>query len=409
MTATRISRQVGFLYYLSHDLVLTLSSWPELRATFHDFTQVIDEWRAELVDCASFKSDGATCSTCGNTESAKRQLQEVQLSVNKQLERLNQLQDIASSLERDILRVLDKSKQHVDRMIPRAMLVERAILCVSELSQLFNHLRKLADIRIQDTNAQRAITQNCAMNAAILYILEAAICSYVPDLSAAKDDETVRNLKSLFSHLECDGSDVEGFLRDCYFLEDAEVRATGFSHGKMAERLRARIQTDLSRYQQAATTQRELVSAKSNLITLLESTLAKEQNCAGKGTITSSVSRLFFLDYGRVETSSWQSLKQEIMDTEDHIRTAKLELLELRAKFTRLQTLVLKLERGWEFARDDKLFKLLIVDYSGPLFPREHSKEFADNMLKYAAQTSNKTLAKMIDILFGKEANFSLH
>ncbi|KAL5494842.1 hypothetical protein ACEPAI_304 [Sanghuangporus weigelae] len=142
---------------------------PDLRATFHDFTEIVDEWRVEIADKESAEDIGTACATCGNKEGVKRQTQDLQSLIDKQLQLLGQLEEKASTLERGILEVIERSKRHVGLMCPRTQLVERAVL--------------------GDVYAKDAITFIRVSSFVTRCILDATICTFFPDLSAVREDD----------------------------------------------------------------------------------------------------------------------------------------------------------------------------------------------------------------------------
>ncbi|KAL5533833.1 hypothetical protein ACEPAG_293 [Sanghuangporus baumii] len=364
-------------------------SQSDLRATFNDFAEIVDEWRVEIADNKSAEDIGTVCATCGNKEGVKRQTQDLQSLIDKQLQLLGQFEEKASTLRRGIREVIERSRQHTDLMRSRTLLVERAVL--------------------GDDHAKDAITFIRVSSFVTSCILDATICTFFPDLFAVREDEIKKEqLKSLQSHINLDGLvDMKGFLQDFCYIEDVGCQTTGMDESRqrkeipfkvMIERLQARIREHLDKYEHEAKLQNDLVETKTENISLLEvelerrkrklrSSTLKQDDCPGPCSD----------ELGDHITVSPDSEK-EINLAESRIHAVRGELKKGHDELARLNPLILKLKKGWEFIEDDSMIDALTFDY--PPDPRTYSQEYIDNMLSYAERTNHTTIAKLINILF---------
>ena len=106
----------------------------ELRATIRPFTEIIGEWRDEITSLVSSENSETACTACGTKGNISRQLQRYEKALENQVQRVQQLQVMASALEQGATRVLNKAEDYINRVNYRRDLAERAVLSVSSFS-----------------------------------------------------------------------------------------------------------------------------------------------------------------------------------------------------------------------------------------------------------------------------------
>ncbi|KAL5535902.1 hypothetical protein ACEPAF_3996 [Sanghuangporus sanghuang] len=336
----------------------------DLRATFHDFADIVDEWRVEIADNESAEDNGTL---------------------------LVQLQEKASTLERDIREVIERSKRHTDLMRPRTKLAERAVL---------------GDVYADSDDAITLIHVSYSVSRCIL---NATICTFFPDLSAVREDEIKKEqLKSLQSHIGLDGLvDMKGFLQDFYYIEDVGCQTTEKNESRqrakipfkvVIERLRTRVREHLVKYEREAKLQNDLVESRRENISLLEIELERRKRKLRPSTLKQDDHPGPSSDQLGKHTTASSDSEKEINLAESRIHAIRGELKKARDELARLNPLILKLKRGWEFIEDDNVINTLVFDY--PPDPRTYSQEYIDNMLNYALRTDDGTIVNLINIFF---------
>ncbi|KAL5494841.1 hypothetical protein ACEPAI_303 [Sanghuangporus weigelae] len=166
----------------------------------------------------------------------------------------------------------------------------------------------------------------------------------------------------------------------------------------MIERLRTRIREHLVKYEREAKLQNDLVETKTENISLLEVELERRKEKLRSSTLKQDDRPGPCSDeLGKHITVSSDSEK-EINLAESRIHAVRGELKKEHDELARLNPLILKLKKGWEFIEDDSVINTLTFDY--PPDPRTYSQEYIDNMLNYAERTHDTTIAKLINILF---------
>ncbi|KAL5535903.1 hypothetical protein ACEPAF_3997 [Sanghuangporus sanghuang] len=390
-----------------------------VHAAAHRSIEIIDEWRLEISSLTSVSNAATLCKTCGCKGNAEGQLQALQIIADKQLRRLQKLQETVVAMKQDVSELREVSKSEVESLYTRSDFVERAVL--------------------SDTNLKDAIVLGRVSDLASRGILDAAICTFFPDLpTAQKDAAKKQQLDLLQRHLDPEGIvDTKGLLDDAYFLIEVEAQYAkdpvlswprGASYKEKAQRLRQRIFLHLDSFKHEVESQRKLIEVNTTLSsdsksrmdakkaelerlrslqqserqTAASSNQERSQPVLGKRSRSLSVSNssdlpsVAWSQMSNIEKIS--RLNKEIQLLEDSIRIANDNLTKAHDQLTRLEPIVRVLQKGSQVMRDETLLIGFIVDKTSESYPDTHLEEYGECLVNIAKRNDNGIL---FDALYG--------
>ncbi|KAL5533832.1 hypothetical protein ACEPAG_292 [Sanghuangporus baumii] len=373
-------------------------------ATVHRSIEIIDEWRLEISSLTSASNVGTLCRTCGCKGNAKEQLQELQVIAEKQHRRLQTLQATVAAMNKEVTELREMATSSVENFYARSDLVERAVLC--------------------DTNGRNAIVLGRLLDLASRLILNAAICTFFPDLPTAQKNATKQQqLDLLQRHLNPDEMvDTKGLLDDAYFLIEVEAQGVedpvlswprGASYKEKAQRLCQRIFAHLDASKNEAESQRKLIEANTTLLsdskprmdakkaelerlrshlqqmerqTSVSSNQEGSRPILGKRSRSSSVSNpsdLPSVTWSQLSnTEKISRLDKEIQLLEDSIRIANDNLTKAHDRLPRLESSVRVLQKGSQIMQDEfLLIDFIVNEKKVERYPYTRSKEYVECMV----------------------------